>query len=401
MGKMRVLQLATSLLGGAGIATNRFHQSLLASGVHSELLSRDLSENYDSQTRKLRVSASRKFMSSLNTLIQTELVQKSNFLVTPNSVETLEINREILKDYDLIHIHAFYNLLSMKSFSSLSKSNIPIVLTMHDQRLFTGGCHYSLGCSNYQNMCTKCPQVNYWARSVVLNSQQNTRRVINDCSKLHLIAPSSWLASESKKSSILKDRVVSVIPNPVPQVFFDAFTNRIENQVFRIGFSSINLDNPYKGLPVLIKALNLVSARNYLPAFEFYVFGKGQIPGLLESIPVKQKLLASDREIANELAKVDLLVIPSLQDNLPSVLTEALAAGCRVVCSRTGGISEIADIMNMPTFEVGDHIKLAELIESEILSRSKMTNSQLQLRYAFSPRVVADQAIEVYERALS
>lgn len=401
MEKMRVLQLATSLSGGAGIATKRFHQSLVDAGVVSDLASREIGESRSPNIRKIHVSAARNVYSSVNTLFQTKLVQKGNLLVTPNSVETFRINEVLLHNYDLIHIHAFYNLLSMKSFADLSNLTIPVIVTMHDQRLFTGGCHYSLECKNFQSSCKSCPQAQAWARSAVLQSQERAHRMMKNFKNLNLIAPSSWLANEARKSSIFRNREVNVIPNPVPQIIFDANAKRSEVKVFRIGFSSINLDNPYKGLSVLVKALNIIAAKEQMPAFEFLVFGKGEVTGLSEKILLSQKLLSADNEIADELAQLDLLVIPSLQDNLPSVLTEGLAAGCRVVCSRTGGISEIADRMKMPTFEVGDHLKLAELIENEIRSRLKMTDSQLQLRLAFSPSVVAAQVIELYEKALS
>ena len=401
MAKMRVLQLATSLSGGAGIAAKRFHESLVDAGVDSALLSREIGASLSPNIRQIDVSAAGNVYSSVSTLFQTKLVQKGNLLVTPNSVETIRINEALLHNYDLIHVHAFYNLLSLKSFSKLSNLKIPVIVTMHDERLFTGGCHYSLECKNFQSACKSCPQVQVWARSAVLQSQERAHRVMKNFKNLNLIAPSSWLANEARKSSIFSNKEVSVIPNPVPQIVFDANAKRSEDKVFRIGFSSINLDNPYKGLSVLVKALNIIAAKEQMPAFDFRVFGKGKVIGLSEKILFSQKLLSADNEIADELAKVDLLAIPSLQDNLPSVLTEGLAAGCRVVCSRTGGISEIADRMNMPTFEVGDHLKLAELIENEIRSRLKMTDSQLRLRLVFSPGVVAAQAVELYEKALS
>ena len=401
MAKMRVLQLATSLSGGAGIAAKRFHESLVDAGVDSALLSREIGASLSPNIRQIDVSAAGNVYSSVSTLFQTKLVQKGNLLVTPNSVETIRINEALLHNYDLIHVHAFYNLLSLKSFSKLSNLKIPVIVTMHDERLFTGGCHYSLGCKNFQSSCKSCPQVQAWARSAVLQSQERADRIMKNFKNLNLIAPSSWLANEARKSSIFRNQEVSVIPNPVPQIIFDANAKRSEDKVFRIGFSSINLDNPYKGLSLLVKALNIIAAKKQMPVFDFRVFGKGEVIGLSEKILFSQKLLSADNEIADELAKVDLLAIPSLQDNLPSVLTEGLAAGCRVVCSRTGGISEIADSMNMPTFEVGDHLKLAELIENEIRSRLKMTESQLQLRLAFSPSVVASQAIALYEKALS
>jgi glycosyltransferase involved in cell wall biosynthesis len=56
------------------------------------------------------------------------------------------------------------------------------------------------------------------------------------------------------------------------------------------------------------------------------------------------------------------VIVPSNQDNSPSVIGEALAVGVPVIGSDTGGIPEILRNFQMPIFPVGDVKQLTELI---------------------------------------
>jgi glycosyltransferase involved in cell wall biosynthesis len=56
------------------------------------------------------------------------------------------------------------------------------------------------------------------------------------------------------------------------------------------------------------------------------------------------------------------VIVPSNQDNSPSVIGEALAMGVPVIGSDAGGIPEILRNFQMPIFSVGDVKQLTELI---------------------------------------
>jgi len=58
--------------------------------------------------------------------------------------------------------------------------------------------------------------------------------------------------------------------------------------------------------------------------------------------------------MAMTLSGMDLVVIPSNQDNFPSVIGESLACGTRVIGTQVGGIPEALDIFGLPSFNPDD-----------------------------------------------
>ena len=65
---------------------------------------------------------------------------------------------QLLKSYDVIHLHWINYFLNLENFIEIFKSK-PIVITVHDQHLLFGGCHWRNNCENYKIECKKCPQL--------------------------------------------------------------------------------------------------------------------------------------------------------------------------------------------------------------------------------------------------
>jgi hypothetical protein len=104
---MKILQISTSLTGGAGIAALRSHYSLLSAGADSTLVS--LSKGISAPNSSLRTEhlvriSPEKFMSFLLTRAQRSLIQNGPYLQTPLSLGISPRRLQIDK-YDLINIH--------------------------------------------------------------------------------------------------------------------------------------------------------------------------------------------------------------------------------------------------------------------------------------------------------
>lgn len=67
-------------------------------------------------------------------------------------------NLQLLKSYDVIHLHWINYFLNLENLIEIFKSK-PIVITVHDQHLLFGGCHWRNNCENYKIECKKCPQL--------------------------------------------------------------------------------------------------------------------------------------------------------------------------------------------------------------------------------------------------
>ncbi|MBC7327222.1 glycosyltransferase [bacterium] len=139
-----------------------------------------------------------------------------------------------------------------------------------------------------------------------------------------------------------------VVPNAVdaslfhPPTHYDTGKEEAKRKLLFVG-SLI----PIKGLPYLLKALNIL--RDNCSDFFLDIVGDGPNRGEYEMFARDMGLedfvhfhgIKSKSEIAELMWQADILVLPSEWENLPCVLIEAMASGLPVVATRVGGVAEI------------------------------------------------------------
>jgi glycosyltransferase involved in cell wall biosynthesis len=392
---MRVIHLATSLDGGAGIAALRINEALKIIGVESEILSRN--NFFAKKSGLFKLGILKKLTSSVNTLFQSKIVQKTDDLVTPQSISVLDF--KLLDSADLIHVHSYYNLLSYSDIMSLTKIGKPVFFTMHDQRLFTGGCHYSRECNQYLIDCSNCPQVNDKFKLIVSRSFLKQKAAFANAKNITITSPSIWLKKNATESQILNKIPIHVVKNPIPRIYFEHPINLYkEKDSLKIAFIATNLLNPYKGLDVFIKSLNkLVTLTT--KKITVVVAGHGDDIKFDARIIVERVIVKGDSAMAKFLSTVDILVVPSTQDNSPSVIGEALSMGVTVIGSNTGGITEILTDFEMPIFPVNDHENLATIILNlkQVSNRSQIREKS---KYYFSEEIIANKLLNLYSKTI-
>lgn len=366
---MRILHLATSSSGGAGTAAVRLHKGLQELGIDSVFICRENLHEFVEISQVSKV-ASTTLSKCLSYLQIPGRISKGS-LVTPFQIDFLKpFLQEIgIEKFDVVHIHAPYNFVGEASIREIADRTIgKLVITLHDQRFFTGGCHYSEGCRNFEDNCQRCPQVKILFRHSI--AQEHTRKMklfagdrFGD--KLVFVAPSKWIADEAIRSTIAKNSKIEILHNGIPKIFFDAASKRNWRRRKVVGFSSVNLQNPYKGLRYLMKAMIAINDATD-QKFELSLLGSGAVPE--HKFPIMQRIANSDSEIVDFLSGIDVLAVPSLQDNLPSVVLEALAAGVPVVGASVGGIAELLDFCRMPKARPQDSESLAEELRNVLES---------------------------------
>jgi len=394
----RVLHLATSLAGGAGIAARRIVAAQNEYGLKAYLSAANYSV---SKSEAYESILSRKFLNKIKskalTVLQINLMQNSKLLVTPISIDAVRNWPQAVGNSDIIHLHAFYNLISIQTLKKLS-TIAPVVLTMHDQRIFTGGCHYSMGCDGYERLCKSCPQVHHLFNRIPETQLKKSIKAFRSLDQVHLISPSKWLADLAQGSTLLSGKTIAVINNPVPPIFHSALKQNVKDRgTLRLGFISENLNNPYKGLGVLIDALNILPERL---SVEVKFIGKGLLPKIAENIKFSQSYISKPIELANEIRSCDAIIVPSLQDNSPSVVSESLMCGVPIIGSRVGGITEILDEFNLPSFESGNSEQLSKIIAG-FDSSHHAGNIMDQVNEKYSYKTSASKHLDLYQQILS
>ena len=402
---MRVLHLSTSSSGGAGVAALRTHNSLTRLGVQSSFLSNNFVDLQPDRNIALKNKLINLTSSSV-TFFQANVVQKTAELTTPISVNKLQTSKILREQFDLIHIHAFYNLLNSKSILRLSSSGFPIFLTMHDQRLFTGGCHYSGDCEKFKVGCQKCPQVNPGLGKLVENSFNKAKENLAEIKNLSLISPSRWLANFAKESTILKDRSVHVVKNPIPDIYKSSQVDKwrsergFSDKTLLIGIVSANLDNPYKGIDLFVEVLNRIGQDLKSREIMILFIGKGKVSKLSNLVPHRVVEVQSDMEMSSILASLDGLVVPSTQDNSPNVIGEALMAGVQVIGTDVGGIPEMLKSGLGEIFRSGDSVQLENLI---LNMKRNCTRAQTRERAAkiYGQEIIGQEIIRLYSNSIA
>ena len=82
-------------------------------------------------------------------------------------------------------------------------------------------------CLNYQQKCGSCPQLKskfeYDLSRFIWNKKNNYWKDIN----LTIVTPSNWLANLARKSSLLKNRRIEVIPNGLDLNIFKPINKKL------------------------------------------------------------------------------------------------------------------------------------------------------------------------------
>ena len=383
---MKIAQITTSTSGGGGLAAVRLSDALNLVGQDSSVVTQ--------RTENLSTS----YKSKAITFLQSQLVQKGPELVTTFS--STFIGMETFEDYDILHFHSIYNLIGIADLLTLATKRT-IVVTLHDQRFLTGGCHYSKECTQYEGICSKCPQVR---RSFVKYVEREKQRV-NELllsKNVFFCSPSRWLANMAETSLELGNPV-QVIRNPIPEAQPGSAENYEINKArregkFIIGFVAANLNNPLKGLDVLIEALTNLPPRT-LERVHLLLVGKGEVSNALKSISHNVIDTFQGNENQNPYSLMDLLVVPSKHDNSPNVIGESLMSNVRVLGSSNGGIPELLDLFECPKIDLSDLQGFTETLSREV-NMNLRRDYQARARDIFGYKSVGKQMNEFYETIL-
>lgn len=312
---------------------------------------------------------------------------------------------------DVVHLHWVVALLDYEHVEA-GLAQRPVVWTLADMNAFTGGCHYSEGCDGYERECRKCPLLggdSDVAHEAWKLKQAAYARIPN----LHIICPSRWMAQRVARSSLLGDRPIHYIPNAFPIDRF-APTNKTVARV-RLGlplhrklllFGADSVDNKRKGGIQLRECLERLAASGSAREgdVEVVLFGHRSLDLPLRSHSMGH--VADDSRLALIYSAADVYVFPSLEDNAPLTVGEALLCGTPVVAFPVGNVPDV--VRHRETGYIARYRDAEDLADGirwaiEVEARAALRRSlqcRMHAAQMHAPHVAAERHVEVYRQAI-
>lgn len=415
---MRVLIINTSeRIGGAAIAANRLMDALRNNGIQAKMLVRD------KQTSQITVIGLNKSLWKIWQFVWERIViwkanhfKKHNLFVVDIANAGTDITTlPEFKQADVIHLHWInQGMLSLKDIQKILSSGKPVVWTMHDMWPCTGICHHARECEKYHEECNHCPYLYKGGGKKDLSNQVfKSKQALYQLAPITFITCSQWLKEQASQSALLKGHSIQNIPNPINTNLFKP-RNKQEARLKSglptdkklILFGSAKITDKRKGIDYFIESCKLLAEKHpeLTEQLGVVVYGKDS-DQLKSQVPFQVyplNYISNEKELVDIYNAVDLFVTPSLEENLPNTIMEAMACGVPCVGFQVGGIPEmidhlhngyVADYKSVEDFANGIHWALSE---GEYKSLSEAACRKVSTSYSES--IIAKKYIDVYNK---
>jgi putative colanic acid biosynthesis glycosyltransferase len=406
---INIMQINTGNIGGgAETVASNIQKQLLVSGHDSHLVVKRKS-NYDNNVISMNYHLPEiAFFMGLEKILGLDNI----LYFRQRMLKRIIIDKKI----DIIHLHNIHGYyFSLFNFPLVLK-DIPIVWTLHDTWPFTGKCVYTYDCERYQTTCGNCKRLKEYPRMLWDNTrfmQSLKKKMYSKANNIVFVTPSRWLKEMAKKSSILRDYRIEHIPNGVdtsifyPQVKEDLRKKyKIPLDMKCILFIANDVNEKRKGFRHLLNALERLEHKE---EYTLLSIGRKQLDTKIKSDfkVMEFSNVEKESELAELYNVTDLFVIPSIEENFPCVINEAMACGVPVIGFDTGGIPEqIEDGLRGFCAKKGDIIDLAKKIGSffnlpESLRREMAQNCYVHVTSNLTLKHCVDKYIALYKDILS
>ena len=296
----------------------------------------------------------------------------------------------------------------MMSIVDVSRIKKPTVWTLHDMWAFCGAEHVS------DDVRWKVGYLNdnrpQHESGFDINRWTWKRKIKHWKSPIHLITPSSWLSKCAYSSVIMHDWPSAIIPNPLNVNLWRPYDKDLTRRMFNFTDDSILIgfgggEAPHKGFDLLLDALELLSRKTKLK-LKLVVYGQYEkIDSPSFSFPIHYiGVLQDDLSLCMLCNALDIIAVPSRNDNLPNTAVEAISCGTPIVAFDIGGLPDIviheetgylAEPFSISDFAKGLEWTLAQ--DKDVIKRKNYS----RFINKFSSTVVAKKYTEVYENIIN
>lgn len=345
---MRVLHVSNSdSRDGASIAAYRLHTAMQELGVESYLF---VKNKYTDDVKV--ISGGNRYINRLRCFLDylpVKLYPKRMKRLFSVSYLPFSGFRRTLKRIkpDIIHVH--WICAGAVSIAEFKNCTIPVVFTLHDNWLYTGGCHVRLSCRQFQNGCGQCPILNSKDRhdlSYILFNRK--KKIVASIPRRVIIGVSNWISQDASLSGIIANTKCYTIPNPIDIALFYPMKKSEARYQFClpldkkiIVFGAMNpLSDQNKGFLIVKQALELLHMQDRI---SLLIFGSSEDPEF-DGYQVRNVGIVSDQSMLRAVySAADVMLVPSFQESFGQTASEAMACGTPVVAFNYSGLTDIVD----------------------------------------------------------
>lgn len=406
---MKILIVNTSdIQGGAARAAYRLHKSLLSKGVDSKMLVQN--KGSDDWTVLGPDSKVQKGMGKIRPTLDSIPIKfyknKTKTLFSPSWLPFSGIVNKINKiNPDIVHLHWVCG--GMMTIEDIAKIKAPIVWSLHDMWAFTGGYHYDETYDICKNGCQS--ELNFFLSNRAFKRKQKTYTKKDD---MTIVGLSNWLNECSKNSELLKDKKHINLPNPIDTNIFKPFDKKKARELWSLPhdkklilFGAMDAaSDPRKGFKELRGALRKLEKSHNI---ELIVFGSNK-PEKPLNFGFKMHylgVLSDDVSLVSLYSAADVMIVPSVQENLSNAIMESFSCSTPVVGFDVGGNSDMIDHKSngylAKPFDVVDLKCGIEWVLSNAQYDKVCLNAREKVLTKFNSTLVARKYMDLYESILN
>jgi glycosyltransferase involved in cell wall biosynthesis len=315
-----------------------------------------------------------------------------------------DARRAPLREADVVQLHnihgGYFNPLLLGPLGRRSH----VVWTLHDMWGLTGKCVHAYGCERWVAGCGACPLLSEYPalRRDTTGAQWRLKRAIYGHARFVVVTPSTWLARLVERS-ILQEHDVRYIPNGVDTAAFSPGEKEAARRELGLPADrSLVLfvaagghRNPHKGFALLSRALGGLGERRPVLVV---LGGDGTLSQEEAGCEVIDGGRVDETErLALYYRAVDVLAFPSLAENCPLAVLEAMACGRPVVAFAVGGIPDLVDHLETGYLaRLGDAGDLARGLAAALDAEGKAADWGAAARARVEERFDLESQIDAY-----
>lgn len=408
--------------GGAAVVTFRLMNALRANGMDARMI---VTEKKSGSPHVIEAASQNKslvpFLAERLRIFAGNGFNRKTLFRIDTASDGLPLHRiPFVREADVICLNwVNQGVVSLKGIRKLAALGKPLVWTMHDMWNMTGICHHAGYCQKFlgpRGECGDCPLLEHKASKNDLSHKVwKHKRNLYDSVNINFVAVSTWLADTARKSSLMHDSYISVIPNA-----FDTTTISLPTKTAvsgnrdsaRIIFGAARIDDPVKNHHTLVEATKILADKYPQEAkrLELVTFGSLKDPDALKGVAIRHTHLGriSPEEIRDIYESGSVVVSTSEWETLPGTLIEGQAWGCVPVALDHGGQPDIIDHLSTGYLapwsdnRKENALRIAEGILWGINNRNSVIQiMQQSVIEKFAENTVAEKYIRLFRKLLN